>query len=47
MPKFRLLALLLALAIPYGPAPAGAQTKIVFGTDWLAEAEHGGFWLAT
>ena len=23
--------------------PAAAQTKIVFGTDWLAEAEHGGF----
>ena len=21
--------------------PAAAQTKIVFGTDWLAEAEHG------
>ena len=26
--------------------PAAAQTKIVFGTDWLAEAEHGGFYQA-
>ena len=25
---------------------AAAQTKIVFGTDWLAEAEHGGFYQA-
>ena len=23
-----------------------AQTKVVFGTDWLAEAEHGGFYQA-
>jgi NitT/TauT family transport system substrate-binding protein len=26
--------------------PAAAQTKVVFGTDWLAEAEHGGFYQA-
>ena len=26
--------------------PAVAQTKVVFGTDWLAEAEHGGFYQA-
>ena len=26
--------------------PAMAQTKITFGTDWLAEAEHGGFYQA-
>ncbi len=26
--------------------PAAAQTKIVFGTDWMAEAEHGGFYQA-
>ncbi len=25
---------------------ASAQTKVVFGTDWLAEAEHGGFYQA-
>jgi NitT/TauT family transport system substrate-binding protein len=27
-------------------AGAQAQTKVVFGTDWLAEAEHGGFYQA-
>src|SRR5260370_39270583 len=29
-------------------APAGAQTldKVSFGTNWLAEAEHGGFFQA-
>jgi NitT/TauT family transport system substrate-binding protein len=26
--------------------PAQAQTKVTFGTDWLAEAEHGGFYQA-
>ncbi len=26
--------------------PARAQTKVTFGTDWLAEAEHGGFYQA-
>lgn len=26
--------------------PAVAQTKLVFGTDWLAQAEHGGFYQA-
>ena len=26
--------------------PAAAQTKVVFGTDWMAEAEHGGFYQA-
>ena len=35
------LGLLLALG-----NPATAQTKVVFGTDWLAEAEHGGFYQA-
>jgi NitT/TauT family transport system substrate-binding protein len=25
---------------------AAAQTKVTFGTDWLAEAEHGGFYQA-
>ena len=29
-------------------APAGAQglTKLVFGTDWFAQAEHGGYYQA-
>jgi len=39
-PAFALMALgLLA-------TPAAAQTKFTFGTDWLAEAEHGGFYQA-
>lgn len=36
-----LVAVLLLLAVP-----AWAQTKVTFGTDWLAEAEHGGFYQA-
>src|SRR5260370_39705659 len=45
-PLSRLLGLtgmLLGLALA---APAAAQTTIVFGTDWMAEAEHGGFYQA-
>ena len=43
--RFRPRALLAALfALLAGPAMA--QTKVVFGTDWLAEAEHGGFYQA-
>ncbi|HLH89145.1 MAG TPA: ABC transporter substrate-binding protein [Xanthobacteraceae bacterium] len=32
----------------FPPAPAGAQTldKVTFGTNWVAEAEHGGFYQA-
>ena len=37
---------LLASALAAFASPALAQTKIVFGTDWLAEAEHGGFYQA-
>jgi NitT/TauT family transport system substrate-binding protein len=37
----RTLATLLAFA-----APAQAQDRIVFATDWLAQAEHGGFYQA-
>ncbi len=37
---------LLAAAMLLAAAPAWAQTKLVFGTDWLAEAEHGGFYQA-
>ena len=40
----RLSIILAALALC--ARPALAQTKIVFGTDWLAEAEHGGFYQA-
>jgi NitT/TauT family transport system substrate-binding protein len=38
--RFLLTAMLLATC------PAWAQTKLTFGTDWLAEAEHGGFYQA-
>src|SRR5579871_2039978 len=39
------LALLTAPAIRDAHAQ-GAPTKVTFGTDWLAEAEHGGFYQA-
>ena len=42
MPR-AVLALLAALLLA---APATAQTRLTFGTDWLAEAEHGGFYQA-
>jgi NitT/TauT family transport system substrate-binding protein len=37
-----------ALALVITPAPAAAQTldKVSFGTNWVAEAEHGGFFQA-
>ena len=45
MPRFtRTLALLLVLAAPL--AWAQAPARLVFGTNWLAEAEHGGFYQA-
>jgi NitT/TauT family transport system substrate-binding protein len=40
----RLLPILLAVIGLAGPA--AAQTKLTLGTDWLAEAEHGGFYQA-
>jgi NitT/TauT family transport system substrate-binding protein len=39
----RLAILLLALV---AALPARAQDKLVFATDWLAQAEHGGFYQA-
>jgi NitT/TauT family transport system substrate-binding protein len=39
----RLSILLIALLAAF---PAAAQTKLTLGTDWLAEAEHGGFYQA-
>ncbi len=36
-----ILGALLAL-----PAPVAAQDKVTFGTDWKAQAEHGGFYQA-
>ena len=29
-----------------GSSPAGELTKVTFGTNWFAEAEHGGFYQA-
>jgi NitT/TauT family transport system substrate-binding protein len=36
----------LALAFAAGAQPAFAEEKVTFLTDWLAEAEHGGFYQA-
>ncbi|MFZ2136076.1 MAG: ABC transporter substrate-binding protein [Xanthobacteraceae bacterium] len=38
--------LVLALALALAPASAQALDKVSFGTNWLAEAEHGGFYQA-
>ena len=48
-PAFLLRALIVGfLAILAASVPAGAQTldKVSFGTNWVAEAEHGGFFQA-
>ncbi len=36
----------LAVAMAFAPAPAQALDKVSFGTNWVAEAEHGGFYQA-
>jgi NitT/TauT family transport system substrate-binding protein len=35
-----------ALAVALAATPAVAQDKVTFGTNWLAQAEHGGFYQA-
>jgi NitT/TauT family transport system substrate-binding protein len=40
------VALLAALVLAAGSAGAQELTKLRFGTNWLAEAEHGGFYQA-
>jgi len=40
------LAGLAALAIAIEPAPAQGLDKLTFGTNWVAEGEHGGFYQA-
>lgn len=35
-----------ALALSLNGAPASAQDKVSFGTNWVAQAEHGGFYQA-
>lgn len=43
----KILALLFAaFALAAFPAPAAALEKVTFATNWLAEAEHGGFYQA-
>ncbi len=39
-------ALLTAALLGLPPAGADAQEKVIFGTNWKAEAEHGGFYQA-
>src|SRR6201996_1578197 len=39
-------ALLLIAAASAASAPALALDKVTFGTNWVAEAEHGGFYQA-
>ncbi len=38
--------LLAALVLAGPPTPAGAIDRVSFGTNWVAEAEHGGFYQA-
>ncbi len=42
----RIAAVLLALAATLGAAQAQSLDKVRFGTNWVAEAEHGGFYQA-
>ena len=43
----RALRLLLPLSFALaGPAGAQAPERLIFATDWLAQAEHGGFYQA-
>jgi NitT/TauT family transport system substrate-binding protein len=39
-------ALLLLAFAAFAPAPARALDKVTFGTNWVAEGEHGGFYQA-
>ncbi|MEY9900692.1 NitT/TauT family transport system substrate-binding protein [Bradyrhizobium sp. USDA 329] len=41
-----LIAGLLAAIVPFVPARAETLDKVTFGTNWVAEAEHGGFFQA-
>jgi len=45
---FPVAALIAAMTCALQPSAAGAQTldKVSFGTNWVAEAEHGGFYQA-
>lgn len=43
---YRVAAALSVAAAAWGPTSAFALDKVTFGTNWLAEAEHGGFYQA-
>ena len=45
-PPYGALVGLLAAALPLAPAFAQPLDKVSFGTNWVAEAEHGGFYQA-
>ncbi|HKU86687.1 MAG TPA: ABC transporter substrate-binding protein [Casimicrobiaceae bacterium] len=40
------IGLMLFALVPFSPAGAQQLQKLVFATDWLAQAEHGGFYQA-
>src|ERR1044071_4596630 len=42
----RIALILLGFAILLGAGPAQALDKVRFGTNWVAEGEHGGFYQA-
>ncbi|MCL4188586.1 MAG: ABC transporter substrate-binding protein [Rhodobacteraceae bacterium] len=44
--SLRTLALALAPAAGLAAGTAGAQTAVIFGTNWVAQAEHGGYYQA-
>jgi NitT/TauT family transport system substrate-binding protein len=46
MPALTRRALILALSLVAAPASAQTLDKVSFGTNWVAEAEHGGFYQA-
>ena len=41
-----LAAILMAIVLPMSPGRAQTLDKVAFGTNWVAEAEHGGFFQA-
>jgi NitT/TauT family transport system substrate-binding protein len=46
MSRIMLAGLAVLAAVPTTPASAQALDKVAFGTNWVAEAEHGGFYQA-
>lgn len=40
------IAAIALMSVPAGPAPVAAAESVTFGTNWKAQAEHGGFYQA-